>query len=200
MSKVLNDYFSLAVSGQCCSGKSTLCKILSRKLKWTHVDVGNEFRKLAKIRGIGIEKFGSIGDKLLRQIDDQICQRIQTEANTIWDGRLTCYLAHNNTKIFKVYCIADLNVRSKRCASRDTIPFKKAKSKVLARDIEEADVFERLYGFSNPYNTKWVNLRLNTSFNSPEELANIVMRALCTPRKRESFEFPNSKREIQSNF
>lgn len=181
MNKIRADFSSLAVSGQCCSGKSTLCRVLSKKLNWTHVDVGNEFRKIAKTKGIGIEKFGSIPEKLLRQVDDQIRQRIQTEVNTIWDGRLTCYLAHENMRIFKIYCVADLDVRAERCASRDKMPFEEAKRKVLTRDIEEADVFKRLYGFSNPYNTEWVNLRLDTSYKSSKELASIVIRALRMP-------------------
>lgn len=181
MNKIRGDFSSLAVSGQCCSGKSTLCRILSKKLNWTLVDVGNEFRKIAKTKGIGIEKFGSIPDKLLRQVDNQIRQRIHTEVNTIWDGRLTCYLAHENKRIFKIYCVADLDVRADRCASRDKMPLEEVKRKVLMRDIEEADVFKRLYGFSNPYSPKWVNLRLDTSDKSPEELARIAIRALRMP-------------------
>lgn len=173
-------FSSLAVSGQCCSGKSTLCKILSKKLNWTHVNVGNEYRKIARLKGLEIEKFGSIPDTLLRQIDDQIRQRIRNETNTIWDGRLVCFLAHDNMKVFKVYCVADLDVRAMRSGNRDKMPFEKAKRKVLTRDVEEADVFKRLYSILNPYNSKWVNLRLDTSSNSPEELANIVIQALHT--------------------
>lgn len=182
MNRISCNFSSLAVSGQCCSGKSTLCKTLSKKLNWAHVDVGSEFRKIAQTKGIVIERFGSITDELLRQVDDQIRQRIQTEVNMIWDGRLTCYLAHSNNRIFKLYCIADLDVRAERCACRDKIPFEEAERKVLARDKEEADVFRRLYGFSNPYNPEWVNLQLNTSSKSSEGLASIVMKALHLPR------------------
>jgi cytidylate kinase len=172
-------FSSLAVSGQCCSGKSTLCKTLSKKLNWAHINVGNEYRKIAKLKSIEIENFGSIPNTLLRKIDDQIHQRIQTEEHKIWDGRLACYLARDNMKVFKVYCVADLDVCAERSVNRDKTPFEQAKRKVLTRDIEEADVFKRLYGISNPYNIKWVNLRLDTSFNFPEELANMVIRAIC---------------------
>jgi len=47
-----------------------------------------------------------------------------------------------------------------------------------ALDAEEAEVFKRLYGILNPFDTKWVNLSLDASSSSAEELANIVMRAL----------------------
>jgi len=176
--KTLGDFHSLAVSGECSSGKSTLCRILSQRLNWAHVDVGNEFRRIAKLRGLKVEEFGSIPDPLLRQIDDHIQHRIKTEVNTIWDGRLTCYLARNSMKIFKVYCVATLNVRAERSANRNKISFKEARISVLARDIEEADVFKRLYGISNPYDPEWVNLWLDTSAKSPEELAVMILLSL----------------------
>ena len=172
------NFYSLAVSGECSSGKSTLCEILSRRLNWKHVDVGNEFRKICEHRGLKIEEFGSIPDPLLRQIDDQIQHRIKTKVNIVWDGRLTCYLARNITKIFKVYCMADPNIRAERSASRNKISLREARGNVFARDSEEMDVFKRLYGFSNPYNKKWINLLLDTSYKSSEELADIVLRAL----------------------
>lgn len=178
MTNICGDFSSLAVSGQCSSGKSTLCKILSKSLNWKHVDVGNEFRKIAKYEGLEIEKFGSISDELLRHIDEQIRQRIQTEENMIWDGRLTCYFTRSNGKVFKVYCMADLPIRAGRCANRDKMNFEEATRKVLARDKEEASVFRRLYGFSNPFSTEWMNLKLDTSAKSSEVLANMVMQAL----------------------
>lgn len=67
MNKLYSDFSSLAVSGQCCSGKSTLCRVLSKKLNWTHVDVGNEFRKIAKIKGYRNREVWDHPDKLLRQ-------------------------------------------------------------------------------------------------------------------------------------
>jgi len=169
---------SLAVSGQCCSGKSTLCRILSKKLDWEHVDIGNEIRKLAELHGLDITCFGSIPDVLLRQIDKQIEDRIRTETKVIWDGRLACYLARDNVKAFKIYCIASLDVRAKRSARRDRTTFREAKTIVLRRDAEEARVFDRLYGLSNSFNPKWINLRVDTSSSSPEVLSNKIMNML----------------------
>jgi cytidylate kinase len=173
-------YHSLAVSGECSSGKSTLCGILSQYLSWPHVDIGSEFRRIAKLRGLSIEAFGSIPDPLLRQIDKQIQHRMKTEVGKVWDGRLTCYLARNNTTIFKIHCLADFDVRAERLANRNKISLEEAKRKVLARDKEEADVFERLYGVSNPYSKRWENLHLDTSCNSPEELAKVVLQAFSS--------------------
>jgi len=172
------NFHSLAVSGNCSSGKSTLCRTLSRRLDWKHVDVGNEFRRLSELKGLRIEEFGSIPDSLLCQIDDRIQDRLKAEVNVIWDGRLACYLARNVPNIFKVYCVANLGIRTERLAKRNRISLTEARRKVLTRDIEEADVFKRLYGISDPYSKKWVDLRLDTTSSSPKELANMVLRGL----------------------
>ncbi len=171
-------FSSFAVSGQCSSGKSTLCRVLSRKLNWPHVDIGNEFRRAARSKGLEIEKFGSVSDKLLREIDDKMLVRIQSEEKMIWDGRLACYLARSSSKVFKVYCVADLDVRATRCGKRDRLAFEEARRRVLTRDNEEANVFRRLYGFSNPFDISWVNLKLDTSSKSSEELACTVVESL----------------------
>ena len=140
--------------------------------------MGSEFRKIAKREGLRIEEFGSVPDPSLRQIDNQVQQRIETEANRVWDGRLACFLARNSSSIFKVYCVADLDVRAERLAKRTRLSFQEAKSRVLARDNEEARVFRRLYCLPHPYSRNWVNLRLDTSTDSPRNLANAVVRAL----------------------
>jgi cytidylate kinase len=137
-----------------------------------------EFRRLSAIEDLKIEDFGSIPDASLRKVDEQIRQRIQNEVNKIWDGRLTCYLAHDNTRIFKIFCIATFGIRVERCANRDNISLEEANRKVEAHDIEESNVFKRLYGFSNPYNERWVDLQLDTSYASPEILVDKVKQIL----------------------
>jgi len=127
---------SLAISGQCSSGKSTLSKLLATKLSWNYVSVGDEFKRLAAEQGLPIENFGLIPEKVLRAIDTQTKERIKTERWTIWDDRLTCYLARKCRNVFKVYCTANLDIRSQRTATRDCISFGEAKQRILARDEE----------------------------------------------------------------
>lgn len=178
MSAARKGIMAIAISGQCCSGKSTLCRILAQKLNWVHVDVGKEFRAAASLKGLSIEKFGSLSDEALRRIDVETSQRIFNEPHEIWDGRLTCFLARADARIFKVYCMANANTRAKRCAERDSCTYSAAKIRVRHRDIEEANVFRRLYGFFNPYDSQWVDLLLDTSSKSADELSEILLRKL----------------------
>lgn len=170
---------SLAISGQCCSGKSTLCKILSGKLGWLHVDVGGEIRKLAREQGLQIEKFGLIPERSLLGIDALIKQQIIAYENRIWDGRLSCYLSRDNPRIFKAYCKAPFEVRIERCAIRDKLSLKEARKKIVIREKEETSVFKKLYDLSSPYSAGWVNLCLDTSLNTPQKLSERVIRAIA---------------------
>ena len=168
---------SLAISGQCSSGKSTLSTLLAKKLGWNYVNVGDEFKRLAAEQGLPIENFGLIPEKILRAIDIQNEERIKTERNVIWDGRLTCYLARKCENVFKVYCTVNLEIRAQRTATRNHISFSEAKQRILARDEEENEVFRRLYDISELQYMKWINLIIDTSFDSPETLALKVLKA-----------------------
>jgi predicted cytidylate kinase len=170
-------FSSIAVSGQACSGKSTICSLLAQSLFWKHVNIGAEFRKLANIAGLEIEKFGSVPENQLRKVDQEITQRIRKEPQVIWDGRLACYLSRDINTVFKVYCTLPVEMRIKRLANREKITLSEARGKISDRDSEEKNVFERLYGLSNQFDPQWVNLQIDTS-SSPDELIKQALKHL----------------------
>ena len=88
VNEIYNKCHSLAISGECSSGKSSICKRLSQNLGWVHVNIGMEFRKLTSNEGLDIEQFGKIPNNLLRRVDRKILARMRSEINRIWDGRL----------------------------------------------------------------------------------------------------------------
>ena len=168
----------MAVSGSNSTGKTTLCKVLSMRLNWKHVTVGGEIRKLAEEFNFNIEEFGSLPDEILIEVDNRMRERMTTEKNTIWDSRLSCYLSKDFDKIFKVLCVANINVRTLRSSKRDKISVDDARKLIYKRESEESAVFKRLYGLSNPFNEKWMDLIIDTSYLTPEELAQKVITVL----------------------
>ena len=174
----MSKYVSLALSGSNSTGKTTLCEVLSNKLGWNHVTVGQEFRRLANEYNLKIEDFGSIPDKILRQVDVIMRERMTNEQKTIWDGRLSCFLARDHKEIYKVLCTASLEVRAHRSSERENISLTEAKQLILNREIEERQVFNRLYGLDNPFDEIWIDLIVDTSRNTPEELAYIVLDSI----------------------
>ena len=169
---------SIAVSGQCSSGKSTLCICLSERLNWKHVDIGSDIKKMAKEYNLRVENFGSIPEKQLKMIDEHIRGRMNEVHNIIWDSRLSCYLARNNVQIFKIFCNATDEIRAERTAKRDGISINLALENVIKRDEEEMNVFKKLYGISDISNKEWIDLVVDTSDKNPTELTDLVIEKM----------------------
>ena len=167
--------YSIAVSGKCSTGKTTLCENIANIIHWKHIDIGSEFKRLSKEYNLTIEKFGSLPDAILRSIDDRLKERMNKEYGIIWDSRLSCYLAKDNPHIFKVYCYVDLKTRINRTMQRDNISFDEANIKINLRDKEELNVFRRLYNLDNFYSKKWINYKIDTSKDDPITLAKKVI-------------------------
>jgi cytidylate kinase len=178
--------YSIAVSGKCSTGKTTLCENISNIIHWKHIDIGSEFKRLSKEYNLTIEKFGSLPDAILRSIDDRLKERMNKDYEIIWDSRLSCYLAKDNPNVFKVYCWADLKTRIKKTSMRENISLYKAKIKIKKREEEELNVFRRLYNLYNPYSNEWINYKINTSDEDPIILSKKIIKEF-NHRKR-SFE------------
>ncbi|MCW4049904.1 MAG: cytidylate kinase family protein [Candidatus Bathyarchaeota archaeon] len=171
----MSKYNSIAISGLCCTGKSTLCQLLSDYLNYEHVDIGQEFKKMIKKSGLRIEQFGSLPDETLRNMDTQIIKRMRSETDIVWDSRLSCYLARNYPNIFKIFVHADMETRINRYISRNNISRADAEHLILKRENEEKTVFKRLYSIDDPYQSEWVDFSLDTSRNDPQELMEIIL-------------------------
>jgi len=170
---------SIAISGQNSTGKTTLCTVLSKRLQWNHVKIGQVFRGLAKKYNLEIEQFGSVPDDFLMEVDSEMQKRMASETSIIWDGRLSCFYARDRVDIFKIFCKADLEVRSYRASVRDKVTIDVAKGQILSREEEEKRVFTRLYNLEDPYDKQWIDLEVDTSTNTPEEIADFILTIIA---------------------
>jgi len=161
---------SIAISGQACSGKTTLANMLAANLGWNHVNVGQAFRDLAKASGILIENFGSLDDVSLRKVDQEVQVRMKRTSRHVWEGRLTAWLARPLPDVMSIYCLAEDATRATRCAKRQGISLDEAKGLIFKRDEEERVVFKRLYNISDIRKETRFDLSIDTSRKSPKEL------------------------------
>ena len=71
----------ITISGTPGSGKSTIGKLVSKKLKLKYYDVGNMRRKMAKDMGLTIQEFNKLGEKKSftdKEVDNKIKSSCQT--------------------------------------------------------------------------------------------------------------------------
>src|SRR5689334_18858943 len=87
----------VTISGYAGSGKSTIAKLLAKRLRMSTIDVGAIFRKMAKKRGMSVSEFGRLAEQhpdIDRNFDDEILRVAKQRKNLILQGRLTGVLTH----------------------------------------------------------------------------------------------------------
>ena len=110
----------ITISGTLGSGKSTVAKLLAKKLKFKHYSSGDFMREMAEERKLSLLELSKLAEKD-RSIDEEIDQRQvelgRNEDNFVIDGRLSFHFIPKSVKIF---LDADPKERAKRILS-DTI-------------------------------------------------------------------------------
>lgn len=93
----------ITISGKPGSGKSTVAKIVARKLNLKHYSVGDLWRKMAAERGMTILEFNKLVEKdsnIDLETDRRQRELGKKEDNFVIDGRMSFYFIPNSVKIF----------------------------------------------------------------------------------------------------
>jgi cytidylate kinase len=136
----------VTISGLHGVGKSGCAKILAKTLNLKYLSSGDIFRRLAKEKGMTLEKFSRYAEKnpeIDYEIDEETI-RAAKEGNVIIDARLSAWKARDYADI-KILLTTPLEVRVKRLSERDNKTYKEALEETLARERSEKERFERIY-------------------------------------------------------
>jgi cytidylate kinase len=106
----------ITLGGKAGSGKGTIAKLLTEKLDYEIVSIGDMKRKLAEEMGLNIQDFNLLGDKPENQQEfdlkyEEYQKNLHLDDNIILDSRLGFYA---QPKAFKVLLDVDEEVASKR--------------------------------------------------------------------------------------
>lgn len=127
----------ITLSGKPGSGKSTVGKLIAKKLNLKHYSIGDIQRKYANEKGMTIEELGRLeskDSKIDKEIDAYQTRLSEKEDNFIIDGRLSFYFIPKSIKIF-LEC-SD-NEGAKRIFS-DTKTNKRDSSEKKTKSLEES--------------------------------------------------------------
>lgn len=127
----------ITINGKPGSGKSSLAKMLSEKLGYTYIDIGDIRREAARKRGMTLEEYNKLGETSF-ETDKDVDAYIKTLAdkdNLVLSSRMAFHFLPNSVKIF-------LDVTMREAAER-IFNDKKLGSRNETAQIASAEEIER---------------------------------------------------------
>ncbi|MEM5790806.1 MAG: cytidylate kinase family protein [Candidatus Aenigmatarchaeota archaeon] len=146
--KIKKKGLTITVDGPSGSGKSTGAKAIAKAFNLKYVYVGEIFRKLAKERGLSLEKFCAKREKEVDLEADKRTLKLAMKGNVVLDGRITGWVAGDWTDV-KIYYDTPLEIRAKRVAKRDKKSFKDALKDLKKRDKDNSKRYKEIYGIDS---------------------------------------------------
>jgi len=165
----------ITISGLPGSGKSTISKLLAKRLKLKRYSLGKIFREEANkhnVDNLTLLELAAIKPSINKLIDKKIKNMIGKRRNFILDSRLSALLYKKAE--YHLYLYAPLNVRAGRIAKRDKINYKEALEKNRLRERLERDLYKKQYRFDYT-DKKHYNILLDTSKCLPKKCANVII-------------------------
>jgi predicted cytidylate kinase len=171
---------TITVSGTPGSGKTTVAKLLEKKLGINYINSGMIFRKEAKKYNMNLEEFGIYCEKN-SDIDKELDTRqieILEKGNVILEGRLSGWLAYkNNISSLKIFINADITTRAKRIVNREEGNIEKRKQEIIKREKSEELRYKNYYNIDLKDNSIY-DLVINSTDKSPTEIVEIILKKL----------------------
>lgn len=174
----------ITITGDLGSGKSAVSKILCERTGFPYVSTGRIQRQLAEEMGIDTLELNRRADhdpSIDERIDGIFVELGKDPNSYVVDSRLAWFFLPNS---FKVYLQVDPTVAAERIfgdtqrnSERYTSP-KEAVEKILARKQSENERFLAKYG-ADCANVKNFDLVIDTTSRTPEEVAGIILDAVC---------------------
>lgn len=171
----------ITIGGNIASGKSTMAKMLSQKLWYKHISIGDMKRTLAKEMGLDIYEFDLLStqpgnEQKFDKIYEEFQQGLDPNENIILDSRLWFYCVPSAIKFFLTI---DPENAAKRIYhnARDEDDYKSiAKNQEMAEKRHQLEkvTYKKLYNV-DPRDMSHYDLVIDTSTKSIEEVYNEII-------------------------
>ena len=174
----------ITISGALGSGKTTVGKLLAKKLGYEYYSMGNVMGDMAKERGITLDEFGKICEKdrnMDKEIDAHQILIGKTKNNFVMDSRLAFHFIPQSVK---VCLMADEDIRVHRTwydKTNDRSDEKKVgtiedkKQTMRERRESEKVRYKKFYGIEDFTDSKHYDLIIDTSHITIEQVVNTIL-------------------------
>ncbi|HLG23734.1 MAG TPA: cytidylate kinase family protein [Candidatus Nanoarchaeia archaeon] len=174
----------ITVSGKAGSGKSTIAKILAKKLKLRHYSIGDLMREMAKEKKITLLELNKIAEKdesIDFELDEKLKELGKKSDNFIVDGRLTAFFIPNAD--LRIFLDADDKTRATRILKNKRKDEKNLNLADTMKNIQKREESEKIrylrYYGADYTDKKLYNKIIDTSKLAPEQ----IVRLICDAKK-----------------
>jgi len=171
-------YTKITISGQICTGKTTLYRALEKKLKWKAYATGQFFRDYAAKHQLSIEQAEEQNTELTRKVDFKIRDMLKTKKHIIVEGWLAGIMANDFPQILKVLLTCNNKERAKRFAKREKAKILISKNRIEERESKWLAEIYKIHKLEDIFNPKHYDLVINTTNLTPKQILLEVVRAL----------------------
>jgi len=182
----------ITISGSPGAGKSTVAKLVAKKLKLKHYSIGDFMRELAAERNIWFPKFTDIAKKdstIDKTLDERQIKLGKTKDNFVIDSRLGYYFIPNSIKIF-LYVNEKESARRLYTLNREGEGYssiKEALNHIKKRKLAERMRYKKYYNITFPRKGDF-DFIINTTKIPAKKIADIIVSIvrnsnLYKPRK-----------------
>jgi cytidylate kinase len=167
----------ITISGVPGSGKTTVARLLSKRLGVPHIYAGDLYRQEAVARGLSLEEFNALSENdhsIDRALDEKMAAHAR-QGRVVLEGRLAGYIAvQERVDALKVWLTASDEVCARRVAEREHKDWREVLRLNGSRQGSDAKRYRDIYGF-DLNNTSIYDLVLNSDDQSPEALADQIL-------------------------
>lgn len=172
------NFRKITVSGMICSGKSTLCQNLIKKLGWDYFSPGLAFREYARKHQLNIIHADEQNKIATTQIDGQTAHYLKGKKPIIIDGWLAGIIGSKYNDVLRILLKCDDAIRFKRYAEREKVSIKEAKRLVNERYqawLKKMKIIYPHYDFNSEI---YYNCIIDTSHKTAKDVFDYVIKKL----------------------
>jgi cytidylate kinase len=167
----------ITISGLPGSGKTTVARVLSRRLGVPHIYAGDLYRHEAEERALSLEEFNHLAEKdhsIDRALDAKMAEYAR-RGGMVLEGRLAAFIAlQERVDALKVWLTASEKVRAQRVSQRENSDAIKVLLENEERQRSDAKRYREIYGF-DLNDTSIYDLILDSDHANPEALADKIL-------------------------
>lgn len=170
----------ITISGTPGSGKSTVGKLLAKKLGYKRYSSGDFMRDMAermKISLLELSKQAETDRSIDEEIDRRQIELGKTEDDFVIDGRLSFHFIPNSVKIF---LDAEIKERAKRIykdrvRQEANVTLENTEQNIKTREESEKKRYLEYYNL-DPYDKKHYDLIIDTTNLNPEQAVERIIK------------------------